>query len=245
MFDSNQRINREIPIPLYYQLQNIILDMINSGELQPGYYIPTESELGQMYQLSRTTVRQAIMGLVMEGKLHRVKGKGTFVAKPKIVQDFMRKLEPFSAQIGRLGLVPSTKVLDMSCVEAPQEVTEVFGSKEPVIRLNRLRYADFEPIVVLSTYLPMTCKDILHQDMERLGLYEFLSRDERTRVCIATRQIEAVAAGKYESELLHIDFGSPIQMTTTIGRSANNEPIEYSVAKYRGDKNKFVVELSL
>ena len=157
MFDSNQRINREIPIPLYYQLQNIILDMINSGELQPGDYIPTESELGQMYQLSRTTVRQAIMGLVMEGKLHRVKGKGTFVAKPKIVQDFMRKLEPFSAQIGRLGLVPSTKVLDMSCVEAPQEVTEVFGSKEPVIRLNRLRYADFEPIVVLSTYLPMTC----------------------------------------------------------------------------------------
>ena len=74
MFDSNQRINREIPIPLYYQLQNIILDMINSGELQPGDYIPTESELGQMYQLSRTTVRQAIMGLVMEGAAQKRRG---------------------------------------------------------------------------------------------------------------------------------------------------------------------------
>lgn len=84
MFDSNQRINREIPIPLYYQLQNIILDTINSGELQPGDYIPTESELGQMYQLSRTTVRQAIMGLVMEGNCIASRERGRLWQNQKL-----------------------------------------------------------------------------------------------------------------------------------------------------------------
>ena len=245
MMFSERQLNRDIPVPLYYQLQNILSELIISGQLQPGDFIPTEAELVEMYHLSRTTVRQAVMGLVMEGKLHRVKGKGTYVAKPKIVQDFMRKLESYSVQIERLGLSPSTKILNFSRVSPNSDVQEIFGSVDQVIELTRLRYADNEPIVIVNTFLPISCSDTFKEDMTTISLYSFLSRNEDTMVCSAIRQIEAVVASKYESELLLIPVGSPLQMTTTIGRNAKGSPIEYSVAKYRGDKNKFTVELSI
>lgn len=242
---STFQINRKIPVPLYYQLETILSDLIRSGKLKPGDCIPTEAELGDFFQLSRTTVRQAIMALVAEGKLYRLKGNGTYVSKPKIVQDFMRKLEPFSDQIERLGLTPSTKVLELSVVDPPADAVEIFNSTEKVICLKRLRFADKDPIVIVTTYLPMFCYFIMKNDMEKTGLYESLELNKNTRVRTATRQIEASIAGKYESELLEIAVGAPIQMTTTVGRNISGEPIELSIAKYRGDKNKFIIELAI
>lgn len=239
------KIDKSIPIPLYYQLQTILLDEINSGALKPGDAIPTEMQLSEIYGLSRTTVRQAIMGLVMEGKLYRIKSKGTFVATPKLVQDFMRKIESFDDQIRHLGLKPSTRVLEISYEKPSTDVAEAFKSKDDVIRLCRLRYADQDPIVIVNTYLPGFCKDIFNEDLNQVRLYDFLSRNSRTRIHSVTRQIEAVAAGKYESKLLVVPVGSPIQLTTTCGFSASQEVIEYSVARYRGDKSKFVVELHM
>ena len=236
-------LDKSNPTPLYYQLQTIIQDDINADRLQPGDLIPTEIQLSEEYKVSRTTVRQAIMSLVMEGKLFRVKGKGTFVAEPKITQDFMQRLEPFSEQMKRLGLKAYTKVLDMSCVPPPAEVSEVLNSKENVIRLTRLRGANDEPIVVLTTYLPLRCSEILKEDMSKTGLYEFLAREDNLRINRVIRKVEAVAAGKYEGELLDIKIGSPIQLTTSIGYTKNSEVMEYSIARYRGDKNLFIVEL--
>lgn len=240
---SNYSIDKNTPVPLYYQLQSIILNEISSGVLQPGDCIPTELQLSEMFNLSRTTVRQAVLGLVMEGKLHRVKGKGTFVSQPKIMQDFMRKVESYDDQMTRLGLKAKTKLLEIAIVEAPSSVKQIFGNDEHVIRINRLRYADDDPIVIVLTYLPRFCSSVLQEDLNTTRLYDFLARTDRTRIQTVTRQIEAVAAGKSESELLMIPTGSPIQLTTTIGRSSVGEPIEYSIAHYRGDKNKFVVEL--
>ena len=157
----------------------------------------------------------------------------------------MYKLESFSDQMHRLGLAPLTKVLEKNIVEPPSDVIDAFHSKEKVIHLVRLRYANDDPIVIVTTYLPLICKDILNKDMAQNSLYSVLSSSERLRVCSATRQIEAVAAGKFESDYLKIALGNPIQRTTTIGYSATGEPIEYSIAKYRGDKNKFIVQLSI
>jgi multiple sugar transport system substrate-binding protein len=74
-------IDRNVPIPAYYQLKKLIKEQIQEGTLQPGERIPTEAELCAHYDLSRTPVRQALQELVFEGLLVRTAGRGTFVAQ--------------------------------------------------------------------------------------------------------------------------------------------------------------------
>ena len=111
MLNDKSKINKNTPVPLYFQLKTLILDEIKSGRYKVGDAIPTEKELSEMFEISRTTVRQAVMELVQEGWLYREKSKGTFVAQPKIRQDFIQKIESFNDQITRSGMTPSTEVL--------------------------------------------------------------------------------------------------------------------------------------
>lgn len=80
MILESNRIQKDIPIPLYYQLKELILSEIKNGNYPGGSIIPTESEICSFFHISRTTVRKAITELVQEGHLYRVKSKGTFVA---------------------------------------------------------------------------------------------------------------------------------------------------------------------
>ncbi|HUX87594.1 MAG TPA: GntR family transcriptional regulator [Chloroflexota bacterium] len=74
-------INRDVPIPYYYQLEGFLRQQIESGQWQAGEQVPSEKQLCEYYTVSRTTVRQAVTNLVNEGLLYHVKGKGTFVRK--------------------------------------------------------------------------------------------------------------------------------------------------------------------
>jgi hypothetical protein len=77
-----QDINRAVPIPYYYQLEGLIRGQVASGQWLPGQRVPSEKQLGDIYAVSRTTVRQAVNNLVARGLLYHVKGKGTFVCRP-------------------------------------------------------------------------------------------------------------------------------------------------------------------
>jgi ABC-type glycerol-3-phosphate transport system substrate-binding protein len=74
-------IRRDIPIPIYYQLKQLITEQIDEGSLEPGDQLPSEDKLCTLYGISRTPVRQALTELVHEGVLVRMHGRGTFVAK--------------------------------------------------------------------------------------------------------------------------------------------------------------------
>ena len=79
--DAATVINREVPIPYYYQLEGLLRQQILGGIWQAGQQVPSEKQLCEFYAVSRTTVRQAVSHLVGEGLLYHVKGKGTFVRK--------------------------------------------------------------------------------------------------------------------------------------------------------------------
>ena len=78
---EEKKLDKNVPIPLYYQLKRLILEDIENGTYPIGSDIPTELQLSEMFDISRTTVRQAITELVQEGRLYRVKSKGTFCCK--------------------------------------------------------------------------------------------------------------------------------------------------------------------
>ena len=242
------KLDKSTPVPLYYQLKQILLEAIKHGDYPVDSLIPTEKELSEMFQISRTTVRQAITEMVKEGWLYRVASKGTFVARLKIQQDFIKKLETFNEQMERAGFKPRTELLKMDIVEMPHQVQDTFHVVNPgkYVYLYRRRFADDEPIVTVETWLPYEqCGFVMTHNFTVESLYKVLSQNEQTRVCHVNRVLEAVAADSKDVETLNVRRGKPIQFSATIGYNRAEEPVEYSLARYRGDRNRFEVDLMI
>lgn len=243
---GDQKLDKSVPIPLYFQLKTLLLDAIKQGDYPVDSMIPTEKELSEMFQISRTTVRQAITEMVQEGWLYRIASKGTFVARLKIKQDFIKRLETFNDQISRTGRRPSTQLLALQTTEMPKKMRSLFGLAEGgrYVHLYRRRFADDEPIVTVETYLPYErCAFVLSHNFVEESLYNVLATNDKTRICRVSRILEAVGANGQDVENLGVRRGKPIQLSTTIGYNSADEPIEYSVARYRGDRNRFEVDL--
>ena len=243
---QEKTLDKNTPIPLYFQLEKLILEEIESGAYPVGSLIPTEKELSQMFDISRTTVRQAIADLVQKDRLYRVKSKGTFVARPKVGQGFIQNIQSFADDVSSAGRTPRTEILDMRVVELPQDVA--FQMNLPVdtkaVYLYRKRYADSEPIVRVMTYLPYDlCGFVLEHDMACESLYQVLSEREDTRVTHIIRTCEARAANAEDAAVLDIKRGKPIHYFVSMGHNQNGRLIEYSIARDRGDQSRFRVEL--
>ena len=245
---EDHKLDKSTPVPLYFQLKSLLLEEIKNNEYPVDSLIPTEKEISEMFQISRTTVRQAITELVQAGWLYRIKSKGTFVARVKIKQDFIKRLEPFNEQIERTGRVPSTQMLAFEVLPMPERVAEVFGVAPgtKAVYMHRRRCADGDPIVTVETYLPYdACAFILKHDMSQESMYHLLSTREKTRICRVNRILEAVAANVRDVERLDMARGKPVQLFRTVGYNQMDEPIEYSIARYRGDRNRFEIDLQV
>lgn len=242
-----KELSKNTPIPLYYQLEALILEEIENGTYPPGSMIPTEKELSEMFNISRTTVRQAIMDLVQKELLYRTKSKGTFVAHPKTSQDFMRTIMSYDEDVRAAGKIPSTEVLKLEVVNLPHEIAMEMDQKPgaKAIVLYRKRMVDDQPFVRVTTFLPYdSCSYLLDHDFNKESLYEVMSSRPETHVVKIIRTCEARAANNQDSEVLGIKRGRPIHYFTSIGYNRDGKIIEYSIARYRGDGSKFRVVIS-
>lgn len=240
---SDHTLDKAVPIPLYYQLKTIIEAEINNGHYAPDDAIPTEEELINLFQISRTTVRQAISELVRDGRLYRIKSKGTFVARNKINQDFIVRLEPFNDQIIKQNKVPKTELLQLRVITPPRQVADALklAPGETAILLHRKRFADNNPIVVVQTFLPYNkCAFILSHNFSAESLYKVLEQHSpHYKIHYVDRVIEAIKASSQNARYLEIKPGDPVLFFTSTGYTKDDIPLEYSLAYYRGDCNKF------
>ena len=240
------RLNKDVPVPLYYQFKQFLLERIRSGALAESECLPTEMTFVNTLGISRSTVRQAMDDLVNEGYLTREKGRGTFVCRPKIEEGFFQKLDSFNEEMTRKGMQPGTQVLGSGKVFGRPEINGRLNLSEesPLFHLSRLRLANGEPVVYLETWLPLgVLPGVDLVDFQRQSLYQVLERQYGCRVERAVRKIEAVAAKPAEAKLLGIKSGEPVCLVRSTAFLGDGTPIEYSVARYRGDRNQFTVEL--
>ncbi len=243
---ASEVIRRDSPVPYYYQLEEFLKGQIESGTWKPGQKIPSEAELCETFDVSRTVVRQAVNELVHEGALYRRKGKGTFVAEPKIGESLVQHLTGFYEDMVALGLKPSTKVLEQEVVSAPLKIADALGLEEgePVVMIDRLRFVDDEPILLVITYVPYKlCPELIDEDLSTQSLYAILEKKYGLELVYGRRTLEAVAATKEEANLLEIEEGDPIILLRSISYLKDGQPIEYFKAKHRGDRSRFEVEL--
>ena len=242
----NEKINFESYIPYYIQLMDILKEKVHTGVWKPGDQIPGEQDLCETYGVSRTVVRQALLELEHEGVINRRKGKGTFIALPKISEGLVQKLTGFYQDMVERGLKPGTKVLHQNVGPANEKVASFLNINpgDQVIDILRLRSINEEPIQLVTTYVPFQiCPGLAQVDLTNLSLYEYLERECGIFIAKGRRFIEAVLANETEAGLLGIERGSPLLMLDSISFSESEQPIEYYHALHRGDRSRFEVEL--
>ena len=240
------RLDRKSPIPYYIQVKEILQARIQDGSWPVGFQLPGEAELCQTFDVSRTVIRQALNDLVYKGLLIRRKGKGTFVAGPKIRESLVQKLTGFYQDMVEQGYTPFTQVLKQVLIPASPKIA-VFLAVEPgseVIEIERLRFVEDEPIQFITTYLPYhLCSDLLHQDLSNQSLYAFLEDHCGLMIAHGRRTVEAVLANNYEARLLHVKKGAPLILLDSVSFLDDGTPVEYYHAVHRGDRTRFDVEL--
>jgi len=237
MFKSDSRL------PLYYQLMDILLEKIESGELKENDQLPSERELCDTYQLSRTTVRQTLQGLEQENYIYKVHGKGTFVS-PRTYNQSLLKFYSFSEEMAKAGKHPSTTVVSFEKIYS-ERIAKVMHltAEDELFKIVRLRLADHEPMLYETSFVPVRYfTHLTSVELEHTQMYEIFRSQYNVTISSATESFKAVSANKVEADRLTIEEGSPCLMIERVTFD-QSRIIEYTKSIARGDKFTYTVEL--
>src|SRR6201996_4585268 len=142
--------------PLYERVESVLAGDIADGNLSPDTQLPSEDGLIARFKVSRTTVRKAVQNLVERGLIEIRRGKGTFVAQPKITQD-LTELTGFVEDMQAMGRTPTARLVDKAVVAASEAVAHrlALPAGTQVMRIRRVRLADGVAMSFDETYLPL------------------------------------------------------------------------------------------
>lgn len=227
------------PLPKHQQMRELIV-----GLAVPGRSIPSERDLARRYGVSRATVRQAIDGLVSDGALQRILGKGTFAVQPRLASQL--HLASFSQDMRQRGLVPSTRVLAVELTVPPAAAVASLGldEGETAWRVRRVRLADGEPIALEDGYYPSRLFPALGDlDLVSGSLYKIMGEHYGLWVDQAEQTLWGECIDAECAEALSAPTRTPILVFLRHSR-AGVLPVEYVVSKYRGDRYQLHMSLS-
>ena len=231
--------------PLYLQLTQALAADIASRRLNPGQKLPSERQICETYGVSRVTARRALRALVEEGVVESSRGRGWFVANGPISEP-PNMLLSFSAMGRARGLQPASRVLVQrvrpAALDEADALTIAPGAE--IFELQRLRLLDGYPVAVDRSRIPLLrCPSLIDVNFEHASLYEVLNAHGGDVPSYADYTVEAVAADADDADLLELDPGGPVLVTTALTYDQDQRPLELGHMVYRGDRYRFRARL--
>lgn len=237
-------LDRNSKIPLYSQLMDILIyDIENS--MKENEKMISEREICQKYDVSRTTVRQALQELEREGYIYKRHGKGTFVAPKKYNQN-LQGFYSFTEEMKKLGKEPSSRVLKFEIFTVNNDIAKKMKleKEDLVYKFTRLRLADGVPMMFETTFVPYNLfPGITKDDLNKNALYDIFRNRFSTIVDYAEEIFLPVLTNEEEAQKLLISVGSPSLKISRYAYNSTNQVIEYTISIARGDKFKYNVKL--
>ncbi|TFJ91657.1 GntR family transcriptional regulator [Lentibacillus salicampi] len=228
-------------LPLYKQIANNIKDDIANARLSDGDAIPSEIKLAETYGVSRVTIREAIKQLVEEGILYRIQGSGTYISHEKIEHDIL-KLQGFTEEMSSLDNNPSNEILEFQLMTPPEDARDQLkiGAEKKVYYVKRLRLADFEPLILEESYLPVELFPDLSIDVMERSKYEYIS----SKGYNIDRRYGELIPKMPSNEMLHhfnINTGDPLLFMQAFSTFSDGTVFEYSKIYFHPHKYSFKV----
>ncbi|MCW1243866.1 GntR family transcriptional regulator [Pseudomonas sp. SAICEU22] len=224
-------------VPLHTQLRDVLRARILDGEYPQGSQMPSESELGALFRVSRITVRQALGDLQKEGLIFKIHGKGTFVAKPKTFQN-VSTLQGLAESMTDRGFEVINRLRSFKFMAADKSVAERLKLTEGdvVAQIKRVRLINREPVSLEITYLPKELGERLEKaDLVTRDIFLILENDCGLALGHADLAIDAVLADSDLCQALEIEVGSPVMRIERLTHGADGQPLDFEYLYYRGD----------
>jgi GntR family transcriptional regulator len=234
-------VNPNSPLPLYAQVKETLQREIEQN-MQPGQNLPIEPELEKRFGVSRVTVRRALEELESDGLIIRKQGRGTFVREPKIAQE-LTQLKSWGESIRQSGLEPQTVSSEIDVLEPTLEISQSLalppGTK--LVRVRRLRFANGDPICIMTNYLPQNLIPNLEENgLVNDSIYRTMAHYNLKPVR-AFDKVEARPATPWEAEQLQVAVDFPLLEVTRLVYDAAGKPLYLAVITNRSDKYVYTV----
>jgi GntR family transcriptional regulator len=229
------------PVPKHVQLRDALLTAIDD-ELSPGAMIPSERDLMAQHGVSRATVRSAIAGLVSDGRLAKVPGKGTVVTRPRVESQL--HLASFTQDMRRRGHRPTTRLITCAIEPADETVAKALDldPESPVWRIERLRLADDEPMASETSWYPESLFPRLDAEDLESSLYAVLESRYGVVITGAEQTVWTEGADRADARLLDLPVRAPLFVFDRVA-SSSERPVERTVSRYRGDRYQLSMSL--
>ncbi|MEK6221962.1 MAG: GntR family transcriptional regulator [Chloroflexota bacterium] len=243
--DYMQRVQQAKP--LYRIVADSLLEKITNGEMVANERLPSESELGKIYNVGRNTVRHALSDLVNRGALITLQGVGTFVADG-ITTKTAEFLYGYSQEMAERGKKVTSQVLEAKLIEADAFLSRRLQIQlgAEVVFLYRLRMIDGEPTALERAYLPHAlCPGILNKDFTNSSLYHVLSTEYNRKPHHAEQEIEGHIATPEVARLLDLESPAVVLIIHRETHLADGQIIEYVDSELRADRFRFYTQLKL
>lgn len=225
-------------IPRHKQISQWLRQQIEDGVFKVDDKLPSENELCQKFDVSRVTVRKALQTLENEQLIYRSQGLGSFVQDSRPRQSFIQ-LTDFVEDMRRAGMEASSSVIECKVVTAEKKIASVLNldPESTVLRLDRLRMGDGQPIAFDITWLPMFYGQLIEgHELQEHTIYGILEQEYDIPVEKGYYRIEAENADSYLSEHLKVDEGQALLLIDRLSLTVGEKPIYYQKRYYRSDR---------
>lgn len=231
-------IDKNSPIPVYFQLKNDLESKISQGIWKAGECISSERELCDFYGVSRMTIRQAIGELVQDGILKRIKGKGTYVCEPTVKQQDMMS---FTEIIKKTGRKLETEVISFDKIDTPEDLEDIFSLEELYV-INRKRKVDGECIAIEKVFIPVDYCGYIDENMLSNSLFKLLEEFGYV-VEDSMSSIASIIINDEYKQLMGVSDEVPLLKVESKTFTNNGKLLFYEEAIYRSDK--FVLQVNI
>lgn len=220
------------------QIVEALTGEIVQGNLKPYDRIPSEKELCEQWQASRSTVRKAMDQLTDRGKIFRVPGKGSFVSFPKISHQTSQVLS-FSEKMKAQGLDVETRLILKEMLDPNEETAAMLKllPQERVLKIQRLRIVKGEPLVLQTSFMPPAFfKDLVNEDLESKSLNHLIQEQFNIRLSRSDIRIEAPITSRKERQLLGNPRVPLFLAVVGLTFDQHGKPVRFSRGVFRGDR---------
>ncbi|MGJ7038325.1 GntR family transcriptional regulator [Shinella sp. BE166] len=238
-------IERNSPIPLYFQLAETLRAAIETGAYPPGSKLPTEGELCEQYDVSRSVVRQALQSLAHDNLIETERGRGAFVLERKVPIALVQQLDPLLESMAKAGFKLTTRVLKQERIKPPAHIAEEIGENDAIF-LERLRYADGVVFLVVRNYLPYSrFPDLLQSnELEKVSLYQYLAKRYDAVATTGKRQVELARINEEAiAAQLHVEMNSYVLFNREVTYDQNKQVLEYYESWHHPDRTRLTIDL--
>jgi len=227
--------------PAYRRIMHDLLTQVRSGALRPGDPVASERELAAHFGVSVMTARHALKELEIQGIVVRRDRVGTFVAPPRIQ---FNRLLGFSEQTAARGFTSRSRLLSRRYVDDDPEIPTrlALPSRTRLVRIERLRLANEQPLALEVCYLPAAAfPGLIDAPLDRRSLFNILEHDYGMKLAYADEEVDATSADPKTARLLNVPRGAPVLRVRQVLFTDSGRPIAYSLAVYRSEHYSLVI----